>query len=497
VLQCDDILVPKVCYVFDTLLQSKRVPVVYTGQPPSDGVWLRYGPAAGASCRDDRCLAILHDAESWRFLESRERVHAGIQVDGLWAVLPTAGGHDAAAELDIAFDLVANAFYFLSCWEERGEAGQLQSRRLYANSVYRRRDVPQDIVDRYLARLIHGLCALSQRINGEPIGRTAMSDGARYAVVLSHDVDYIPLGAADVAKQAAKSVLRHLVHHRDPCDAALAALGLARAFVRRRDPYGCVPEIIARERNLGVRASFQVAVGHRHPKDVNYRIEEQRIRDYLRAITEAGFDLCLHGSYRSTENPAWYLEEVGVLTERLGRPLGSRQHYLAFDPDSLFAAQEQAGIEYDMSMGYPDQPGPRAGFSYPYFPYCIDEDRPYDVLQISLVLMDVTLRSYLRLKREHAWRVIERVLNDLRDKGGCASVVWHPIVFGGCRDPGFDELFWNLVRHVRGTGGEATDGRTINHLWRACSRSYSSFRRQGRPGMTEAVADVESGGGMS
>ncbi len=51
-----------------------------------------------------------------------------------------------------------------------------------------------------------------------------------------------------------------------------------------------------------------------------------------------------------------------------------------------------------MSMGFPDRIGPRAGFSYPYFPYCLDEDRPYDVVEISLFLMDVTLRSYMGLK---------------------------------------------------------------------------------------------------
>jgi hypothetical protein len=132
-------------------------------------------------------------------------------------------------------------------------------------------------------------------------------------------------------------------------------------------------------------------------------------------------------------------------------------------------------------MGFPDQIGPRAGFSYPYFPYCLDEDRPHDVLEISLFLMDVTLRSYMNLKGREAWKVVEAALDDLRRKGGCASVVWHPIVFGGARDPGYDCLFWDLVSYVRETGGVATDGKTINSFWRSLARRYSSFASARKP----------------
>jgi hypothetical protein len=270
-------------------------------------------------------------------------------------------------------------------------------------------------------------------------------------------------------------VLRHLVRQGDPGDAMRAAFRLARAFCEGWDPYSCIPKIIEQESNRGVKSSFQVAVGHRHPNDVNYRIEDDAIRDYLLAITEAGFDLCLHGSCRSTENREWYVEEVALLEQRLTKPLGSRAHYLAFDYDNLFAAQEKAGIQYDMSMGYPDQVGPRAGFSYPYFPYCLKEDRPYNVLEIGLSLMDVTLRSYLGVKGPAAWRIIEGTLEELRRKRGCTSVVWHPIVFGGARDPGFDRLFWELVDRVRASKGVATDGRTINDHFRCRARNYPSF----------------------
>ena len=474
ILRCTEALFPKARYTFDTLFMARGVPVVYCTEPPSTGSWLLYAPVKELSAPLERCLAIAHCPEVWSFFDGHADVRTVANIEGLETVFPETGT-GFTPSFDIPFDIVANAFYFLSSWSERLISNQVQRRSLYKDSIFSRLSVPQDIVDRYLARLMERLDTLCDRIGLEQWEPLPWPEGATYALVLSHDVDFIPNGTIDILMQGAKTVLRHLVRQRDPVDAFRSAAGLLKALIHGCDPYGCVPEIIKHERKLGLRTSFQVAVAHRHPSDVNYRIEDDRIRDYLRTIPDAGFDLCLHGSYRSTEDPAWYLKEVALLTQHLGKPLGSRQHFLSFDYDTLFAAQTEAGIQYDMSMGFPDQTGPRAGFSYPYFPYCLKEDRPYNVLQISLFLMDVTLRSYLGLKGKKACEAITAALHDLRNKGGCASAVWHPIVFGGARDPGYDRFFWDMANRVRETGGLATDGRTINSFWRSRAKSYASF----------------------
>ena len=480
VLRCDQRLAHKVRYVLDTLLLAAGVPVAYVTQAPSDGPWLLYARDKTAESSLSGCIAIAHCPESWLLFDGHGDVEMSRVVDGLPAVLPQrVAGFDET--FDIGFDIVANAFYFLSSWSERVGGDSTRTRQLYASSIYLRLGIPQDIVDQYMDLLAGRIRLKCQQ---DPVGvwpQLHWPGGSKYAIVLSHDVDFLPSGRGDIALQGGKTVLRHLIRQRDPADALRAAAGWARAWIAGRDPYGCVPEIIAREKELGVRASFQVAVGHRHPNDVNYRIEDDRVRDYLRIIPESGFDLCLHGSYRSTEHAQWYIDEAALLSQRLGRPLGSRQHFLSFDYDTLFTAQEQAGIEYDMSMGFPDHPGPRAGFSYPYFPYDLKHDRPYRVLQISLFLMDVTLRGYMGLKGAKAWQAIEGCLADLQRKRGCVSVVWHPIVFGGARDPGYDDLFWNMVRHVAATGGAATDGKTINEFWRTRAMAYEGLASTASP----------------
>jgi hypothetical protein len=473
VMRCAGTLRAKARYVFDILCLARGIPVEHADMPPRAGAWLLYGEARPGVDPLHRCVAVTHTSSSWEYLVGEEEPRAG-RAPPAHPFVPTTPSETEASP-QIPFDLPASAFYLLSSWAERNNPPKTESRQLYSTSLFARRNLPQDLLDRYLDRLMTSLDIVTQRTGQAPWTRLGWPNGSHYAVVLSHDIDFLPVRRIDTVAQGIKSIARHLLRHRDPADAARAAVGLARALLAGEDPYGCVPQIIAKERRLGVRASFQVAVGHGHPKDVNYRIEDERVCAYLRAIVDAGFDLCLHGSYRSTQDPARYVKEADLLARRLHRPRGSRQHFLSFDYDALFGAQERAGIQYDMSMGYPDQVGPRAGFSYPYFPYCLAEDRPYDVVEVSLVLMDVTLRGYLGLNAMRAWPKVYDVLEALRRKRGCASLVWHPIVFGGARDPGYDTLFSRAVEHVQATGGAATDGCTINRFWRSQARGYASF----------------------
>ncbi len=461
-------------YVIDSLLMALDVPVSYSAHPPAEGPWLLYAEHSESEIDSGRCLHVPYRPSAWQSLHQDECLLSVDTVAGVPNVLP-GGVLQAQAACNVRVDLFANAFWFLSSWAERRGPREGDTRGLFSDSAVKRLGVPQDVVDIYLDVLRRELGACCERANVSEWPEPKWPNGREYAVVLSHDVDFIPANQLDIIKQGVKTLGRHLVRERSPVEAIRAGIGLSKAIISGRDPYGCLPEMIAREKSLGVQASYQVAVGHRHPVDVNYHIEHDRTRDYLRVITENDVELCLHGSYRSTENPEWYAEEVELLSERLGRPLGSRQHFLSFDYDALFDIQEKCGIRFDMSMGFPDRIGPRAGFSFPYFPWNIEQDRPYNVVELSLFLMDVTLRSYMGLRSDKALAEITDSLDALRQKGGGVSVVWHPIVFGNARDPGYGDLFWQLVEHVNSTDGLATDGRTINDFWRQRAAGYPSF----------------------
>lgn len=476
VLDCADTLAPRVRWALESLLMAANIPVEYASQAPAQGPWLHCAEHPGvAGEASGRGLYMPHSPLAWQSFDAIASLRGIEYIDGLPVVLPQGARPPRAADGRIAVDLLANAFYFLSSWAERRGSSQPGSRRLHASSEFARLGVPQDIVDRYLAHLRGRIDALCDRLGVARWPALTWPGGAHFAIVLSHDVDYLPVGPLDNALQAAKTVGRHLVRQRQPMDALRSALGYGRALLGRHEPYGVIEPIIARERSLAVRSSFTVAVGHRHANDVKYRIEEAAVRAQLQPIVDAGFDLCLHGSYLSTQDPQWYVDEVELLAGQLGRPVGSRQHYLSFDYDNLFVAQERSGIRYDMSLGFPDRPGPRNGFSFPFFPYHLREERPFRVLQIGLFLMDVTFSGYLRLSARSAQAVVDECLAGLHERRGASSAVWHPIVFGGARDPGYDALYWHLASETRRRGGLATDGRTIDAHWRELARHFPSL----------------------
>lgn len=449
------------------------IPVEYATNAPSVGPWLLYAERAEPAFDHGRCLYVPYRPEVWDSVRRGGR-SVGKDVADM-SSLVSVGVLPARGDSRIQVDIFANAFLFLTSWMDRREARGGDARGLFTESVFKQFDVPQDIVDIYLDILLREVNVCCERTHVEMWPDPTWPNGKEYAVVLSHDVDFVPENQWDIFRQGVKTLGRHLVRERSPMDAIRAGFGLTKAVMSGRDPYGCLPEMISREKALGVQASYQVAVGHRHPVDVNYHIENDSTRDYLRVITENDFELCLHGSYRSTENPAWYAEEVELLSQRLGRPIGSRQHFLSFDYDALFNIQEKSGIQFDMSMGYPDRIGPRSGFSFPYFPWNVAQDRPYNVVEISLFMMDVTLRSYMGLRSDAARARVKETLDALRQKRGGVSVVWHPIVFGNARDPGYGDLFWQLVEYIQSTDGLATDGRTINQYWRQRAAGYLSF----------------------
>ncbi len=447
---------------------SLRVPAVYVDAPNRDSVGILYSTTKEALDKTGNLTHVYHSPEAWKLLAGDVDVNAAGRTAGVQTVFSETG-EAFDAQSDIPFDLVANAFYFLSSWsEQKAKKSDEATRALFSESAFKRLDIPQTIVDDY-RRL------LADKLNLDH-DEAIWPHGKSFGVVLSHDVDFIPSGLSEAALKGLKSVARSLLKHKAPGDAVRIAASFMASVARGNNPYRCIPYMIEREKEMGVSASYQVAVGRRHPNDVSYRIENDSVRDYLKVISDQGSDLCLHGSYRSTERTEWYVEEAELLAERLERPRGSRQHYLSFDFHNLFSAQEIAGVEYDMSVGFPDQVGFRSGFSHPYFPFNLKENRPFRVLEISLFLMDVTLRGYLKLKGEAAWEAIVDQVDGLKTRQGCGSIVWHPVLFAGARDPGFDTLYWKAVQGILDAGGLAASGSDINKHCRALAKGYTSFR---------------------
>src|SRR5262249_21810807 len=148
----------------------------------------------------------------------------------------------------------------------------------------------------------------------------------------------------------------------------------------------------------GFRSTFFVVARRGHRRDPDYGLQE--MAPILKAISERGFSIGIHGSYHSVIEDRSLAAETKALAAAAVKPLGGRRHWLRLSSQSeLFDAVADAGLIADSTLGFSDMPGFRNGAAFAFPPYDLVRERPCTFLEVPLVLMDGALQAAaLRLK---------------------------------------------------------------------------------------------------
>tara|TARA_B110000008_G_C16957478_1_gene558786 strand:- start:2026 stop:2589 length:564 start_codon:yes stop_codon:yes gene_type:complete len=101
----------------------------------------------------------------------------------------------------------------------------------------------------------------------------------------------------------------------------------------------------------------------------------------------------------------------------------SRQHYLMFDVKSTWSILNENNIKYDLSLGYPEMPGFRCGICYPFRVFDISKKIKLDLIEIPLIIMDVSILDYL--KDINFKDQLDTILQNTKKYGGTLNVLWH------------------------------------------------------------------------
>jgi len=344
---------------------------------------------------------------------------------------------------------LAEAFFHLARVEERGGRRDEHGRFLAAWSCL-------DPMHPPLERLRMNL--------GLPAPRY---DGARFAVALTHDVDSVRrwtrIGIRGAAARLKDDVLRGRVR-----EAAREATGLALAPVHRlrgTDPNWRFDRIVTEARRRGASGStFFVLGGHADPHDGSAPEMYDRLRPALvETLVDADAEVALHGSYRAADEASLLAEEKRRLESLGARPDGQRFHYLRIDPHRNLRAVADVGLAYDSSLAFPDAIGFRAGIARPFRPWDFEQERPLDLVEIPLAVMDVTLaeRRYLGLSPRAAWRQLEWLLDQAAERGTAFAILWHPDRFDPPTSGGWDRLFYRVIDAVRARGGACMSAKDL------------------------------------
>jgi hypothetical protein len=336
-------------------------------------------------------------------------------------------------------DELAEAFFHLARVEERGGARDQHGRFPASASCL-------DPLDPPLERL-------RARLGNEP----PRWGGARFAVALTHDVDTPWRWTRIGVRGAAARLKSHALAGR-----GRAALREARALstvpvhrLRRTDPNWSFERVVGIERARGAASTFFVMAGHRHAADGASPETYDRLRPRLvETLRAGGSEIGLHGSYTAAEDPALLEGEKEALEALAGPVAGQRYHYLRVDPHANLEPLERLGFTYDSSLGFSDAIGFRAGIAHPFRPWDFARDRPLDLVEIPLAVMDATFEErYLGLSARRAEPLVRRLLEDAAERGGGFAVLWHTDRFDPASSQRWDRLYEQVIDAVYELGG--------------------------------------------
>jgi len=336
-------------------------------------------------------------------------------------------------------DEIAEAFFHLARVEERSGPRDAHGRFPASASCLDLRDPPLE--------------RLRERLGVDP----PRWRGARFAVALTHDVDVPWRWSPGAVTGTAARLKRHALGGRggEALHEARALVGLPRHKLRGTDPNWSFERVMDIERSRETRSTFFVMAGHHHQADGPSPETYERVRPRLvETLVIGGAEVGLHGSYTAAEDAARLVEEKSVLEKLDGEVHGHRYHYLRVDPERNLAPLEQAGFDYDSSLGYAAAIGFRAGIAHPFRPWDPAADRPLDLIEIPLAAMDVTFdERYLDLSAGKAEPQVTALLEQAAEHGGGFAVLWHTDRFDRGTARGWDRLYERLIERVGDLGG--------------------------------------------
>jgi hypothetical protein len=283
-------------------------------------------------------------------------------------------------------------------------------------------------------------------------GEPRWPNGARYAVVLTHDTD--AAGLHDL-----RELLRVCVRaarYRSPWMLA-ATISAAVGWLRRSpDPQFQFAGWASLERAMGVRSAFYLHARdgrQRHVHDPTYAVDGHPRWKVLGDLVEAGWEVGVHAAIESGRASAQLARERELLEAVVRHPVrGLRHHYWRLDwraPWRTFRHHVEAGYTYDTSIAWRDRHGFRAGTSQPYRPLDPERRSTLDILELPTTVMDGHLFEYLGLTSAEATATLRRLATTVSDAGGVLNLNWHQETYGNRHaHRGWRDTYENVVREL-------------------------------------------------
>lgn len=282
-------------------------------------------------------------------------------------------------------------------------------------------------------------------------------EGKTWAVVLSHDVDFLyrkPLGLAKRSGQALGNGQWQS-----------AVENAKRIFSKSYSPEWHPNLMLEAEAKYGAHSSWYWLALRNGEQDWNYDLGQTG--DLAKAIQQAGGNHELHGGHEAWRNTSVLGEERKRFEAHFNHsPKGYRNHYLRLSTPQTWPMLEQHGFEHDSTLAFAEKAGFRGGMAYPYKPWNWAQNRFYDFFEIPLTLMDTGLIEHQKIAPENLERFCAPLLQAAAAINGVAGLLWH----NNNTEGKYMDLYPKILAHCAAEGAWFCSAYELLEYWK--SKNY-------------------------
>jgi hypothetical protein len=348
-------------------------------------------------------------------------------------------------------DIILSSFYLLSGWEERFIHRDKKDRHLVQESFFYREKVLHDPIVNQYSTILRDLF----RATHDPI--PLWPSNKRYAVALSHDVDYPEMIRwVEVLKYLSKYKLTGKLAKVIDIFTGKENFWKFEDWVKLENRYGLKSAMYF----CGLKGSL-LRYFFKAP-DPFYDVRQDQFRGVLNYLARNGFEVGMHSSYLAYQSINRFLEEKRTIEESLGEPIfGNRHHYWHMNPDNLSetaAIHEEIGLLYDSSICFAKRSGFRFGICSPFHLYDPTRHHHVRVLELPTSLMDDHLFKYFVLSYFSKPQFeIDALINSVKKHAGLFFVDYHVRGFNATFYPKWVESFEYILKKINEDGDFYSD----------------------------------------
>lgn len=332
----------------------------------------------------------------------------------------------ADGEVRLGLDVFGSSFFMLARLEEAIRPERDAHDRMPASEslAAKAEFLERPIVNEYLEILWWAIVRVWPRLERRM---------RQLRVLPTHDVD-LPFCSRTSFELLMRRAAKDVVRAKDP----LLAIARLRAFVMSAyrgsasDLCNTFDFIMRACESRGLTGAFYFIAARSDPRfDPDYSIDSPEVRKLLREIDGRGHEIGLHPSYHTYRNPDRVRAELDAL-QRVCRDegvdqetWGGRQHYLRWSNPETWAGWEEAGLDYDSTLGFAAASGFRCGSCYEYPTFDVVARAQLRLRERPLLLMEATLPEYQHRELDEIVEPARLLKDRCRLFGGDFTFLWH------------------------------------------------------------------------